>query len=155
MNYIISKPHVLLFITGAILLLISFLFRGQTIDIHLHDTYFVIGKQLFYIGLAIILALMGGLYVLCAPALTFRLLTWIHVSITIIAIIALINLDFLQPVPEKQPGETGWTNFSQFVIYNRWISAVAMLLFLAQFVFLINLIIGVVKTLSGYRPDRV
>lgn len=38
----ILRPYHLLGLAGTILLSLSFLVTGQTVDIHLHDTYFVI-----------------------------------------------------------------------------------------------------------------
>lgn len=148
MNQVLSKPYILLFVTGAIVLLISFLFPRQTIDIHLHDTFIVIDKRTCFIALAIAVALLGGLYILCAPALRSGFLTWLHIAVTVLGILGLVVIGFLQPVPPHDPNYSQWANFEQFAVFNKWVATGVMVLLLSQLAFLINIIIGVVKIIG-------
>lgn len=149
MKQIISKPHFILFAASAALLLVSWLFfQRSAMDIHLHDTYFVIDNQTYFTGLALTLALLGGLYMLCARALTLRWLIWLHVAITVLAIIATIILTLLQPMPDRDPGYSEWINFDQYVAYSRWYVIALMAFVGVQILFLINIAIGIFKIIK-------
>lgn len=88
-----NNPHNLLLITGIFLLSLSFLTKNENnaIDVHLHDTYFVINLTYFYWFLAIVASVMWALYIPVKKYLYSSNLTQIHVivSATIIFFMAL------------------------------------------------------------------
>jgi hypothetical protein len=87
---LLRKPYQLLLYLAIILLLVSFVAGKEPIDIHLHDTYIIIGIQHVYIVLALFSFLFWGLYILLHPLLPLKILTWIDVTGTVLAIIYLL-----------------------------------------------------------------
>jgi hypothetical protein len=81
------QSHHLLALASALLFLLSFLITGdQTVDIHFHDTYFVIDGATFIRSLGTLLLICWGIYLVTNRILLSRWLTWIHIMMTLVAI---------------------------------------------------------------------
>jgi hypothetical protein len=119
-----------LFLLAAVFLFIYSLFLGeQIIDIHLHDTFFVISTAYVFWALAIFLILCWALYKLANSSRLIKFLTWIHLIATLI-------FPFLFAITIQ------WRNMPHDDI----ILAIASLLFVAgQIAFLINIIGGLAR----------
>ena len=81
--FIVKRPYHLALIMAGILLLAGLVLRKQSVDLHFHDTYFVLSSALFiFIPLSIFFIILWLLYHLSQALLFSKLLTWIHLIIT-------------------------------------------------------------------------
>ncbi|HEX8315730.1 MAG TPA: hypothetical protein VF609_12090 [Flavisolibacter sp.] len=123
---------------GFVLLGLSFLQHRQTIDIHVHDTYYVIGVDFICIVLGCFFLLLWMTYQLFKKRLYASLLTNIHVIVTFVCI-ALLFVQAYAGTPRR------YVDYSTFSSVNRIIPFVILLLLAAQFLFLFNIIAGLFK----------
>jgi heme/copper-type cytochrome/quinol oxidase subunit 1 len=143
-----KKPAILLLLADVLLSIFSFIIPNGTIDVHLHDTYIIIGyPQIFWV-LAIFLLLLWLIYILCNRVLFSIYLSWIHIIATILCIGIL--LFFFFKIDNHQAGmHRRYVDFttSVGVKYNwAWYcSSLLLLLLLAQFILLVNIVLGLFK----------
>ena len=149
-----SKPYQLLLPIFALLLLLS-LFQpgGATIDLHLYDTYFVIAISFILMTFAGFIILLWGIYELTNKFLLSIIITWIHVAITIFAVVTLVAIPFwdgmrLYPRPRRY---VDYSEFDSFQWLNSFIAAVAMAFLFAQLLFIVNLLGGLIRKLLDRR----
>lgn len=113
--------------------------KSETVDIHLHDTYFVITLRTVYglfIGLFLLCAL---LYRLTEGRLAFGFLTWYHVVVTLMTGLFLISPVRRYAINPRQyynlePWQLLQTAQSQY----RFMALVVLLFLTGQLAFLIN-----------------
>jgi heme/copper-type cytochrome/quinol oxidase subunit 1 len=147
-----QRPYSLLLLTGLVFVLTSFfmLKSGDVVDIHLHDTYFVIAHAYIYRLLAISAFVLWAFYLLTYKTLYSKMLTWAHVITTILtlavlALIAYFGNRLLHPAPPPYYDLSPWQASHSG---NKYIHAVTITLFIlvfGQVIFVINLIAGLVK----------
>src|SRR5688572_4819771 len=133
------------------LILISFLInQNTTIDIHVHDTYFVIAQAHFLWVFVFILWILWSLYFLTRKVLYSKSLTWIHVIITLLAVLLLLFLMYFSSNIFSLESRR-FLDFSSLNSFNRnygtmrWMVYSLFALFFGQFLFLINLGVGLVR----------
>jgi heme/copper-type cytochrome/quinol oxidase subunit 1 len=150
-----QKPHHLLLCTGVILFLTSFfiLKQNNSVDIHLHDTYFVIAHTHVLWLLSIIALSVWTLYLLTNKILYFKALTWAHVIITILtlllfALTLFFGDSFMNPTPRRYYEYSSWNSFDNYTTFTRAIGITTVVLLFGQFIFVINLIGGLFKRLT-------
>ena len=135
------------FITALVFLVISFVVGRETIDLHLHDTYFVIAHAQLYACFAAFLVLVG-LACVAANRLLYSLrLSKLHISLTLFTTLALAILLQVQPYLMKDVSSSGF-NLSAM----RWLDRVGLmivLLFLlmlaSQLLLITNILLGLFK----------
>lgn len=145
-----KKPYYLLLYASLILILVSFLKsdRSTTIDLHLHDTYFVIAHTSIFRLLAIPTFFLWTLYLLTDKTLYSKILTWIHVIITILTLILFAWIlffgeGFLNPMPGRYYEFSKWNAHS---VFNSSMNTIVISMFVwGQIIFVINLIAGLFK----------
>jgi len=143
---IIQRPYHLLLVAAIILLITSFIEWNYYIDIHLHDTYYVLPAPWIYWEGVVIAALLWVVYHLTFRILLQKALTWIHIIVTIISPILLrIWYHFFEiysPVPHYYIAGDLYAGASINLV-------VIILIFFvtAQVLFLVNLIGGAVRAL--------
>lgn len=148
------KPFNLLFWTGLILILISLLNRQQNkaIDIHLHDIYFVITYTHILWSLIVIALVLWTVYLLTNKLLYSKILTWVHVITTTLALLLLsLTLIFAGSVSAKTPRFYDFSNWNSFTNYSSIVKVVGFAVFVflvGQVLLVLNLILGVVKRLT-------
>jgi heme/copper-type cytochrome/quinol oxidase subunit 1 len=146
-----QSPYHLLLLTGLVLVLISFfLDQSKTVDIHVHDTYYVIAQGHVFIFFAFIVLVLWFLYLLTKKFLYSKSLTWTHVIITLFPLLFLLFLlnfgsDIINPRPRCYLDYSNWNKFNAYNRDMRWISYITIALLLGQIIFIVNLIIGIVK----------
>jgi cytochrome c oxidase subunit 1 len=132
-----------LFISGGL----TGLFLGNsTIDIQLHDTYFVIAHFHIVMGVASFFGMFAGIYH-WFPKMFGRFMNntagYVHFWITLIgAYIIFWPMHYmgLAGVPRRYFDLASWVSFSQFDTLNKVISYAAIVVFAAQFLFIFNFI---------------
>lgn len=140
-----ENPFILLVIPAILFFVFSFIPTNETIDIQLHDSYTVITQSHVFIAIVFILLSILGLYFLFQKFLWSKKLTWLHVLITsfFISFVFYITptFHFFQPqMPRRYYSyyEFG-ASLDSLICYS------ALILFFAQFLFLINIIVGIIR----------
>lgn len=149
-----QSPYHLLLLTGLVLVVTSFLInQSRTIDIHVHDTYYVIAQGHVFIFLAFIVWVLWALYLVTRKILYSKSLTWVHVIITLVTLLFLLFLlnfggDILNPRPRRYLDYSNWTTFNRYEQNTRWIAYIMIALLFGQITFVVNLIVGIVKRVT-------
>ena len=145
---IITSPHNLLALTGSLYFIVSFFFFNQTMDIHLHDTYFIIALTYLLRFLAGSLLLFWLLYKVLYKYLLSGFLSWTHIISTLIATILILTFNNWSEEIYSTKGFVSLNDLKQFQRYNTILSMLTVILAAGQFIFLINLLGGLVKKLN-------
>jgi cytochrome c oxidase subunit 1 len=136
------------FISGG---LTGIFLGNSTLDIQLHDTYFVIAHFHIVMGVSGVLGMFCGIYH-WFPKMYGRYmnntLAYIHFWITLIGAYLIfwpMHYEGLAGMPRRYFDYSQWISFSQFGGLNRFISTVAMITFAAQLLFVFNFFYSIFK----------
>jgi len=146
-----QNPYHFLLLTGLVLVLSTFFLKeDRSIDIHVHDTYYVIAHGHVFYFLAFLVWVLWFLYLLTRKILFSTSLTWVHVVLTLLAILFLLFLlnvgaDIFNSRPVRYLDYSNWTTFNGFQRSNRWIAYTTGALLLGQITYVVNLVAGTVK----------
>lgn len=141
---IIVKLYHLFLITAVLLFFVSrLLFSSQTIDIHVHDTYYIISASQVYAVLALICLLLWLLYFFITRFLFSDVLSRLHVFATLLSVFVIgFMVHRAGTLPRRYIEASIWNSLS--AISNTFLIAVIVLLF-AQLIFLLNIAGGLFK----------
>src|SRR5829696_2394994 len=136
-----SIGFVSMFISGG---LTGIFLGNSTLDIHLHDTYFVVAHFHIVMGVAGFFGMFAGLYH-WFPKMFGRFLnntmSYIHFWVTMIGSYLIfwpMHYEGLAGMPRRYLDYSNWVSFNQFNDLNRFISTVAMVVFAVQLLFILN-----------------
>jgi cytochrome c oxidase subunit 1 len=137
-----------MFISGGL----TGIFLGNSaLDIHLHDTYFVIAHFHIVMGVASFMGMFAGVYH-WFPKMYGRYLNntlaYIHFWITLIGAYLIfwpMHYQGLAGMPRRYYDFSNWESFKQFGGLNEFISLVAMIVFAAQLLFVFNFFYSIFK----------
>ena len=136
------------FISGG---LTGIFLGNSTLDIHLHDTYFVVAHFHIVMGVSGILGMFAGIYH-WFPKMYGRfmnpVLGYIHFWITLAGAYLIfwpMHYEGLAGMPRRYLDYRSWLSFNQFGDLNRFISTVAMIVFAVQLLFVFNFIYSIFK----------
>ncbi|NCT93250.1 MAG: cytochrome c oxidase subunit I [Chitinophagaceae bacterium] len=137
-----------LFISGG---LTGIWLGNSALDIHLHDTYFVIAHFHIVMGVASMFGMFAGIYH-WFPKMYARYLNntmgYIHFWVTIAGAYLIfwpMHYQGLAGMPRRYYDYSIWESFKQFAELNRFISTVAMIVFAVQLLFLFNFFYSIFK----------
>jgi cytochrome c oxidase subunit I len=137
-----------LFISGG---LTGIWLGNSSLDIHLHDTYFVIAHFHLVMGVASMFGMFAGIYH-WFPKMFGRYmnntLSYIHFWITIIGAYCIfwpMHYEGLAGMPRRYYDFSNWESFKMFGGLNEFISIVAMIVFAAQMLFIFNFFYSIFK----------
>ena len=136
-----ARPYNLLLLTAILLILISFIAKKTTLDIHLHDTYYIISATYIFRFLATVSAIFWDIYLLTFKFLFSNQLTWTHIIITLLTIILLCSIALMG----DKLVNPAWESFKKYSQYTRILLFVLGLLLLGQLTYIINLLLGIFK----------
>ena len=147
------KPYYLFAVAAAILFIVGMFIPQSTMDIHLHDTYFVFSSRFFFWFLSILLLGYFLLYLATDTMLYSKKLTWIHVVITVVYIIIFIlysrsfsnNVGMPRRYYDYGNGFNAYFHFQQEA---RTLRLTTLTFILAQLLYVINLLAGIIKAVS-------
>jgi len=138
-------PYILLLIFGVLLLLISIFPNDRTIDIHFHDTIYIIAMPQIQIGLGILLLFFWFIYSFLYKKLFSNFLVWIHIIITLLFFILLVIIPYV-----KSSEMLRQYNDAHYFL-NRAVLGFSIVWAFTQLMFLINILGGILKS---KRVDR-
>lgn len=144
----IITPYRLLVFTSLMLAFISMLFSGETVDIHLHDTYYIISIAQIFKVLSFLLLLLWLLYKLTSKLLLSRLLSRAHIILTIITLVLITVIPFWYGMIYTRGKVAGRLNYEQFNIANSAITLLILVLVAEQIIFFTNLFGGLLKKIK-------
>lgn len=130
-----------LFISGG---LTGIILGNATLDIQMHNTYFVVAHFHLVMGSSAFFGLFAGVYH-WFPKMFGRMmdekLGYIHFWLTFVGVyLVFMPMHYvgIAGFPRRYYSWTGFDAFSQFADLNKFISAAAILAFLGQFIFIFN-----------------
>jgi cytochrome c oxidase subunit 1 len=137
-----------LFISGGL----TGIFLGNSaLDIHLHDTYFVVAHFHIVMGVASFFGMFAGIYH-WFPKMYGRYLNntmaYIHFWVTIVGAYLIfwpMHYQGLSGMPRRYYDFSNWESFKQFGGLNEFISLVAMVVFAIQLLFVFNFFYSIFK----------
>lgn len=132
---------------------------NSTIDIQLHDTYFVVAHFHIVMGIAAFFGMYAGIYH-WFPRMFGRMMNetmaYIHFAITFIGSYLIfwpMHFIGLAGVPRRYYSFNEFAAFSQYATLNKVISVAAIIVFLGQLLFLVNFIWSIYRgKKSGQNP---
>ena len=138
---IASIGFVSLFISGGL----TGIFVGNaSLDIQLHDTYFIIAHFHLVMGVAAFFGMFGGIYH-WFPKMYGRqmnnTLAYIHLWVTLAGAYLIfwpMHYTGLAGMPRRYYDYSSWESFNMFGGMNQFISIVVIIVFAAQFLFIYN-----------------
>jgi len=137
-----------LFISGGL----TGIFLGNaTLDLHLHDTYFVVAHFHIVMGVASFFGMFAGVYH-WFPKMYGRYLNntmaYIHFWITLVGAYLIfwpMHYQGFAGMPRRYYDYSNWESFKHFMELNRFISTVAMVVFAAQLLLVFNFFYSIFK----------
>ncbi|MEP6927653.1 MAG: cbb3-type cytochrome c oxidase subunit I [Ginsengibacter sp.] len=143
-----SIGFVSLFISGGL----TGIFLGNSaLDIHLHDTYFVVAHFHIVMGVASMFGMFAGIYH-WFPKMFGRYLNntlaYIHFWVTIMGAYLIfwpLHYAGLAGMPRRYYDVSSWESFKDFGGLNEFISVVALIVFATQLLFILNFVYSIFK----------
>ncbi|MEJ7588633.1 MAG: cbb3-type cytochrome c oxidase subunit I [Ferruginibacter sp.] len=145
-----------LFISGGL----TGIFLGNSaLDIHLHDTYFVVAHFHIVMGVASFFGMFAGVYH-WFPKMFGRFLNntlaYIHFWVTLIGAYLIfwpMHYEGLAGMPRRYYDYSMWESFKMFGGLNEFISFVAMIVFATQLLFVFNFFYSIFKGRKVTTPN--
>ncbi len=132
---------------------------NSTIDLHIHDTYFIIAHFHLVMGVSAIFGMFAGLYH-WFPKMFGRMMNntlgTIHFWITIIGAYLIfwpMHYEGLAGMPRRYYSYESWYTFKPFEGTNTFISVVAIVVFVTQLLFLFNFFHSIFKGRKCKDPN--
>ncbi len=137
-----------IFISGG---LTGIFIGNSTLDIHLHDTYFMIAHFHLVMGVAAFFGMFCGVYH-WFPKMFGRYMNntmaYIHFWVTLTGAYLIfwpMHYEGLAGMPRRYMDYSGWSSFRQFGGLNQFITDVAMVVFAVQLMFVFNFFYSIYK----------
>jgi heme/copper-type cytochrome/quinol oxidase subunit 1 len=131
----IHRPHRLFWLSIPAILLLSIVGTNNTLDLQLHDTYFVVSAMHLGLLLSALLGFMGLLYWLFRNRCLVNWMTAAHVISTILGFVLLSGTGLIYN------GRAA----SEYRTVNQLLFIVILAVLLSQLIFMVNLVIGIVR----------
>lgn len=137
-----------LFISGG---LTGIFLGNSTIDIHLHDTMFIVAHFHIVMGVAGMFGMFAGIYH-WFPKMFGRYLNntlgYIHFWVTMIGAYLIfwpMHYQGLAGIPRRYLDKRGWVSFNDFPELDKMITIVSIIVFAVQLMFVFNFIYSIFK----------
>ncbi len=158
-----SIGFVSMFISGG---LTGIWMGNSAIDIHIHDTYFIIAHFHLVMGVAAMFAMFAGVYH-WFPKMFGRYMNnnlgYIHFWLSLIGAYVIfwpMHYEGLAGMPRRYYDYSSWESFKQFAELNKIISFTAIIVFAVQILFLLNFFYSIFKgrkltTLNPWKANTL
>lgn len=137
-----------LFISGG---LTGIFLGNSTIDIHLHDTMFVVAHFHIVMGVASFFGMFAGVYH-WFPKMFGRYmnntLAYMHFWVTMVGAYLIfwpMHYQGLAGIPRRYLDKSGWVSFNQFGELDKMITVVSIIVFAVQLMFVFNFFYSIFK----------
>jgi hypothetical protein len=131
-------------LAGLLSLFISFIPGRGTLDLHLHDTYFVLSGSILFMVLAGFLFLLWGIYKFAFTTNNSHKLTWIHIILTLSFSLTIIIIYIIAGrLPTRYEQFKNWSAMKTFEKTNDAILITIILLMLSQVFLFLNVMKGI------------
>lgn len=144
------KPYLLLFVVAILLLIASFFSSNEnTLDINVHDTYYVTTEKDLSIILLMFTAVLGLIYLVfdLLKISMISKLSKIHVYGTLILLFVFSIYFFKMQIPIKPENYYSITNYPEDYSFHV-LMTLLMIIFL-QILFIINIFVSIIKKLCN------
>lgn len=147
-----DNEPIILFAMGALCLIISFIISGKaSMDIHLHDTYYIISYFSIVLFFSFLFGIFCTIYYLFSGI--FRrdlniLLSRFHFWITYIGLNLLFSIrytDLIINEPLRYAEYSSWVSYQHFEYFYRYILVTVIFVLVAQLLFIFNIINSLIK----------
>ena len=145
-----------LFISGG---LTGIFLGNSTIDIHLHDTMFVVAHFHIVMGVASFFGMFAGVYH-WFPKMFGRYLNstlgYIHFWVTMVGSYLIfwpMHYQGLAGIPRRYLDKRGWVSFNDFPELDKMITIVSIIVFAVQLMFVFNFIYSIFKGRKVTNPN--
>lgn len=129
-------PWNALFLTAGLFGLSSVFVEGS-VDLHFHDTYFVLSRKHIFEAVFVFLVFLGVIYFYGRAWLRYKILSWLHIAITV----ATLSLCVI-PAGYETIAETP-RRYYECSPWNQTVAVVVLIAVAGQLIFGVNLIIGI------------
>lgn len=151
-----SIGFVSLFISGG---LTGIFLGNSTIDIHLHDTMFIVAHFHIVMGVAAFFGMFAGVYH-WFPKMFGRYLNntlgYMHFWVTLIGAYLIfwpMHYEGLAGMPRRYLDKSGWVTFNQFGELDKMITVVSIIVFAMQLMFVFNFFYSIFKGRKVTSPN--
>ncbi len=149
------EPMALFANGGACLIVSGIIFRSASLDIHLHDTLYIISYYILALCISFVFGIFCFIYYMFSGIFRCDLnikLSRFHFWITYIGLNLLLGTKYThnsinRPIIIEN---AGWASYNQIQYYNKYVLIVLMLILVAQFLFLVNIIYSLFSKKSIY-----
>jgi len=145
-----------LFISGG---LTGIFLGNSTIDIHLHDTMFVVAHFHIVMGVASFFGMFAGVYH-WFPKMFGRYLNstlgYIHFWVTMVGAYLIfwpMHYQGLAGIPRRYLDKRGWSSFNNFTELDKMITIVSIIVFAVQLMFVFNFFYSIFKGRKVTTPN--
>jgi len=145
-----------LFISGGL----TGIFLGNSaLDLHVHDTYFVIAHFHLVMGVSAFFGMFAGVYHWFPKMFGRQMnkpLGYIHFFITIICAYLIfwpMHYEGLAGMPRRYYDYSAWESFKQFAQLNAFITVFAVIAFFGQLLFVFNFFVSIFKGRKCTDPN--
>jgi hypothetical protein len=147
-NVFIKRPYNFFLLASVLLALGAFYIPRQILDIHLHDTYYVISVTYLFWAIALMFLFAWVGYKLTNRYLLTKYLTWFHVASTLIVVMILLTTKLWHdnPVQTNERGPLSFRKLFETQQKQHIIPITISILFMAgQIGYFINLLGGLLR----------
>jgi cytochrome c oxidase subunit I len=155
-GFMFALGFVSLFISGG---LTGIFLGNSTLDIHLHDTLFVVAHFHIVMGVSAFFGMFAGIYH-WFPKMFGRYLNntlaFIHFWVTLAGAYLIfwpMHYEGLAGMPRRYWSYSSWSSFNNFNDLNKFISTVAMVVFAIQLLFVFNFFYSIFKGRKVTTPN--
>ena len=144
MNLLFKKPHLAFFFTIPVILLLGVFGGDSTLDINVHDTYFVIANPSVAMFIAVFFGMLGGGYWII-QTVGGKLSTWlsaIHIFITIGGILAAFSVPFFI---FGSHSESSFPMYDEVALKNQILAFIIVIILFGQLLYLVHLVLAIVR----------
>jgi hypothetical protein len=139
-------PLYRLFVWAAIILLTaSFFTSRQTLDVHLHDTFYILDLSDLFRATAFSLFLLWLLYEVNRRLLYSRKFIGFHVVTTLLGLAFFFGTAWWNHKLLRDRTTMSLDDMPSTILWERLVSFSILLLLAAQVVFILNIVIGLIK----------
>ena len=138
-----AQPYHLFIIVSLVLFVLSFFVSSASMDLLLHDTYYVMDSATVYMGASLFFLLLWLFYLFTKKLLYSNLLSWMHIAFTTLS--ALLVVFFIYRANSASLHTFNQMRGSSFLVLNTVVVNAIFSLLLVQLLFLWNFIMGIIK----------